>query len=167
MMKTLSTATLLALAPLVPALSGDEVQAAHRGVSVSGGVSVVAPGFVLGFSYDDPYVMGHVHHEPAYCDYGPLYYYPRYEVYGHYHPRYSYRHYARPNHRRHYVGHRNYGHRHSVDRGHPGRHHVRFDRHRDHRRDHHYRSRDDRRDHRGRDADRRHRGRRGQRIRGH
>lgn len=59
----------------------------------------VPPVAVFGFSYGDPYVMGHVHHGPVACSHGPLYYYPSYGVYSHYHPRYKYTRYARP----HYV----------------------------------------------------------------
>lgn len=150
MKRVLSTAAFMALAPLMPALTGDEALADHDGVYISGGISVVAPDSVLGFSYGNPYVVGHVHHEPVYCNHGPIYYYPAYKVYGHYHPRYTYRYYAKPH------GHGYYGHgyhaRHGHHHGYHGKHGYRSGGHR------HYDRGDDDRDRRGRQ---------GHRVRGH
>ncbi len=165
--RILTATALLVLTPLIPALSGDKAEASDSRVYVSGGISVVAPDFVLGFSYNDPYVLGHVHHEPVYCDHGPLYYYPHYRVYGHYYPRYAYSYYARPYIR--YVGPPRYGHAHHVRGGHPGhggRHHVYSHPGRGKGHDRHY-YRSGRDDHRGNDRDDRRGGRQGKRVRGH
>lgn len=54
------------------------------------------PVAVFGFSYGDPFVMGHVHYGPVACSHGPLYYYPTYGVYAHYYPRYRYSYYSGP-----------------------------------------------------------------------
>lgn len=114
----LATAAVL-LAPasaLLPGMTSD----AHAGTYVSGHVTVApSPNVVLGFSFGDPYVYGHVHHSPGYCSHGPLYYYPAHDVYTHYVPRYRYTRYDEPYHHEHryrYHNHASYrhsGHRHS------------------------------------------------------
>ncbi len=70
--------------------------AAQASAYVSGQVVIQSPVAVFGFSYGNPFPVGHVHYGPAYCDHGPLYYYPAYRVYGHYHPGYAYTRYAAP-----------------------------------------------------------------------
>src|SRR5688572_7070866 len=109
-------AALVTLASVAIALP-DRAEA-HGGSYVSGEVVIQSPVAVFGFSYGNPYVAGHVHHGPAACHGGPLYYYPTHKVYGHYHPGYRYSHYAHPR----YVkahGH-GYGHRHGhgYNKGH-------------------------------------------------
>ena len=97
MLTTVRKATLgialLTLTPMAAVLSGSGSEAqAHT--YVSGGVTIGGPDFVLGFSYGNPYRVGHIHSYPTACSVGPLYYYPAYQVYGHYHPAYSYSYYA-------------------------------------------------------------------------
>jgi hypothetical protein len=110
----------------------------------------VPPVAVFGFSYGDPYVMGHVHHGPVACSHGPLYYYPSYGVYSHYHPRYRYVRYARPHylHRHHDASYRRGG----------------WKQHASHKYRNDHRGRGDHR-HKGKGRDRDRRG--GYRIRGH
>ena len=84
-------------------------------------VVIGSPVAVFGFSYGDPFAVGHVHYGPVACSHGPLYYYPAYHVYGHYAPRYHYVRYARPHYVHPHHGHgphkyKSYGH------GHGGRH---------------------------------------------
>jgi len=93
--KTAIAFVALGLAPMAPMVSGDEAYA-HTSVSLSGTVTVHTPVAVVGFSFGDPFVLGHVHYGVERCSAGPLYYYPSYHVYGHYHPRYHYQRYARP-----------------------------------------------------------------------
>ncbi|HEY3175807.1 MAG TPA: hypothetical protein VGK94_08615 [Candidatus Polarisedimenticolia bacterium] len=89
-------AAIFTLSPLALLLSGGASDAqAHTYVSgeiVIGG----GPAAVVGYSYGNPYLYGHVHYSPAYCSRGPIYYYPRQGVYAHYYPRYQYYPYARP-----------------------------------------------------------------------
>ena len=84
-------AALMAVASM--ALAAPEARA-HG--SVSAQVVFQAPVAVVGFSYGDPYFVGHVHRGPIACAHGPLYYYPTYGVYGHYYPRHKYVRYSRP-----------------------------------------------------------------------
>jgi len=104
--KAMVMTALLALAPFVGMLTSSNAEA-HSGVAVSGGIVIASPVAVFGFSYGDPFVVGHVHANPVYCSHGPLYYYPAYHVYGHYAPRYAYYNYNRPvvrHSHRYYVG---------------------------------------------------------------
>ena len=95
--KAALAAAFAALAPITPMLSGSASDAqAHA--YVSGSVVIGGPLAVVGFSYGNPFVYGHVHYSPVYCDYGPLYYYPEQRVYAHYYPAYSYHYYTRPVH---------------------------------------------------------------------
>ncbi|HKY33730.1 MAG TPA: hypothetical protein VJV23_14465 [Candidatus Polarisedimenticolia bacterium] len=133
-------------------------RAEAHGASVE--VVIGAPVAVFGFSYGNPFLVGHVHHAPVYCAHGPLYWYPSHRVYGHYHSRYKYVRYASPRH--HYPGH---GWKHHDGRRHHG-HHA-WKRH-DGRRHHSYAKAHSRRGKsvRGHDADRRdRRGDRGRRGR--
>ncbi len=91
--KAILGTTILALTPLVPALSGNAPEASVR---ASVHIGIGTPVGVIGFSYDDPHVFGHVHTRPLACVHGPLYYYPTYRVYGHYVPRHRYVRYAEP-----------------------------------------------------------------------
>ncbi len=113
------TTGLLGLVPLIPWLSAGGSEAfAHT--YTHGSVTIGTPIGVVGFSYGDPYVVGHVHPSPVYCDAGPLYFYPQYGVYGHYHPGYRYVRYARPAYYHHAYGHHHHGY---VSRGHRAHHH--------------------------------------------
>ena len=80
-------AALLLAVPLVPALSGSGADA-KAGTIISGQITIGTPVAVLGFSFGNPYVVGHVHTGLQPCALGPLYWYPEYQVYGHLVPRY-------------------------------------------------------------------------------
>lgn len=87
-------AALLILSPMAVALMGGASEAqAHTYGRVFIGAGPVA---VVGYSYGDPYLYGHVHLSPVYCSQGPVYYYPVQNVYAHYYPRYQYYGYPRP-----------------------------------------------------------------------
>lgn len=90
--KAALAASFVALTPAASILSGGQ---AHSDVYVSGSVAVGFPSLVVGFSYGDPFAVGHVHYSPVHCAVGPLYYYPTYGVYTHYYPRYHYSYYPR------------------------------------------------------------------------
>ncbi|MGH9868446.1 MAG: hypothetical protein ACREAA_09830 [Candidatus Polarisedimenticolia bacterium] len=108
-MAALVTLTLASVALALP----DHAEA--RGETyMSGQVFIQSPVAVFGFSYGNPYVVGHVHHGPVACHGGPLYYYPTHMVYGHYHPGYRYSHYAYP---RYYKAH-GHGHGYAHRNGH-------------------------------------------------
>jgi len=136
MRKALFGTALATLAPIAPLLSGSssEVEASHRRPRISANIAIGGPVSVLGFSYGDPFVYGHVHYEPVHCNVGPLYYYPDHQVYAHYYPRHRYYKYDRP---RYY----NARHSHYHGSGHPGyarvrghrydRYERRYDRYRD------------------------------------
>src|SRR5262245_55085849 len=93
--KAALAASFIVLTPAASMLSGGQAQA-HSDVYVSGSVSVGFPSLVVGFSYGDPFLVGHVHYSPVPCAAGPLYYYPAYDVYAHYYPRYVYSYYPHP-----------------------------------------------------------------------
>jgi len=94
-MKTTLIGAALTVAPVLPAMLGSSAEAHGRaGVTVS--VTVPAAPLVFGFSFGNPGLYGHVHHGPAVCAAGPLYYYPNHRVYAHHHPRLRYHDYARP-----------------------------------------------------------------------
>ncbi|HET9481980.1 MAG TPA: hypothetical protein VFP98_09520, partial [Candidatus Polarisedimenticolia bacterium] len=126
--KAALAAALLTLTPAAAVLSGSASDA-RADTYVSGSITIGSPVAVLGFSYGDPFVIGHVHYSPVYCSHGPLYYYPQHRVYTHYYPRYRYAYYSAPilRHRHsHYAHHVRVGHgfrwaapghRHSYERG--------------------------------------------------
>ena len=93
--KAIIGTAVLALAPVVPALSGSGggVEAAVR-TSVQ--IGFASPVGVFGFSYDNPHSVGHVHASPIACAHGPLYFYPTYGVYGHFVPGFRYVSYRAP-----------------------------------------------------------------------
>jgi hypothetical protein len=103
-------AALMAVASLALAVPEAKAHDVHAQVVIG------SPVAVFGFSYGDPFAVGHVHYGPVACSHGPLYYYPAYGVYGHYYPRYRYVRYASPHYFRPYHGHgpykvyRSYGH---------------------------------------------------------
>lgn len=106
--KALVLGSLAMLAPVALPLLAGSGSDAQAGTYVSGQVVFGGPVAVVGFSYGNPFVYGHVHSSPVFCDHGPLYYYPTHHVYAHYVPRYRYHYYETPRyygaHHRHYDG---------------------------------------------------------------
>ena len=88
-------AALLGFSPMAALLGGaiTETQAHTYGPPR---IVISAPVPVFGFSYQNPYVYGHVHYSPVQCSQGPIYYYPAHHVYAHQYPAYQYQRYARP-----------------------------------------------------------------------
>lgn len=115
MKKAVLTAAMVTLAPVAPLMIGSAADAdAHT--YVSGSVTFGSPVAVVGFSYGNPYLYGPVYTEPAYCNTGPVYYYPAYRVYAPYYPAFRYYRYARPT----YYYPRYYPHGHYTSYGHHG-----------------------------------------------